>query len=90
MRARIKNWSDGNGLRFGIPSKGSGYKTLVAWKDEKLCGMIGKRFQHRVILHNELNGRITGLVRVHRIAAGVVLRTVSKRGCGRWFSRSEN
>jgi ribosomal protein S18 acetylase RimI-like enzyme len=37
------------------------YKTLVALKDEKICGMIGT-FSASSYLHNDLNGRIIALV----------------------------
>ena len=37
------------------------YKTLVALKDEKICGMIGT-FSASSYLHNDLNGRIIVLV----------------------------
>jgi ribosomal protein S18 acetylase RimI-like enzyme len=37
------------------------YKTLVARKDEKICGMIGT-FSASSYLHNDLSGRIIALV----------------------------
>ena len=37
------------------------YKTLVALKDENICGMIGI-FSASSYLHNDLNGRIIALV----------------------------
>ena len=37
------------------------YKTLVALKDEKICGMIGM-FSASSYLHNDFNGRIIALV----------------------------
>ena len=37
------------------------YKTLVALKDEKICGMIGT-FSASSYLHNDFNGRIIALV----------------------------
>ena len=37
------------------------YMTLVALKDEKICGMIGT-FSASSYLHNDLNGRIIALV----------------------------
>jgi ribosomal protein S18 acetylase RimI-like enzyme len=37
------------------------YKTLVALKDGKICGMIGT-FSASSYLHNDLNGRIIALV----------------------------
>ncbi len=52
------------------------YKTLVALKDEKICGMIGT-FSASSYLHNDLNGRIIALVvsvetRRHGIGARLI------------------
>ncbi len=52
------------------------YKTLVALKDEKICGMIGT-FSALSYLHNDLNGRIIALVvsgesRRHGIGARLI------------------
>jgi len=41
--------------------KDARYKTLVALKDEKICGMIGT-LSTSSYLHNDLTGRITALV----------------------------
>ncbi len=48
------------------------YKTLVALKNEKICGMIGT-FSASSYLHNDLNGRII---------AFVVSRESRRRGIG--------
>ncbi len=48
------------------------YKTLVALKDEKICGMIGT-LSASSYLHNDLNGRIIALV---------VSRELRRRGIG--------
>jgi ribosomal protein S18 acetylase RimI-like enzyme len=48
------------------------YKTLVAVNDEKICGMIGT-FSASSYLHNDLNGRIIGLI---------VSRESRRRGLG--------
>src|SRR5204863_6644870 len=48
------------------------YKTLVALKDEKICGMIGT-FSASSYLHNDLSGRIIALV---------VSRESRRRGIG--------
>jgi len=52
------------------------YKTLVALKDEKICGMLGT-FSASSYLHNDLNGRIIALVvsresRRHDIGARLI------------------
>ena len=52
------------------------YKTLVALKDEKICGMLGT-FSASSYLHNDLNGRIIALVvsresRRHGIGARLI------------------
>ena len=52
------------------------YKTLVALKDEKICGMLGT-FSASSYLHNDLNGRIIALVvsrksRRHAIGARLI------------------
>jgi len=52
------------------------YKTLVALKDEKICGMI-ETFSASSYLHNDLNGRIIALVvsresRRHGIGARLI------------------
>jgi len=57
------------------------YKTLVALKDEKICGMIGT-FSASSYLHNDLNGRIIALV---------VSRESRQRGIGaRLIAAAEN
>jgi ribosomal protein S18 acetylase RimI-like enzyme len=52
--------------------KDARYKTLVALKDEKICGMIGT-LSGSSYLHNDLNGRIIALV---------VSRELRRRGIG--------
>jgi ribosomal protein S18 acetylase RimI-like enzyme len=52
------------------------YKTLVALKDGKICGMLGT-FSASSYLHNDLNGRIIALVvsresRQHGIGARLI------------------
>ena len=52
------------------------YKTLVALKDKKICGMLGT-FSASSYLHNDLNGRIIALVvsresRRHGIGARLI------------------
>jgi len=52
------------------------YKTLVALKDEKICGMLGT-FSASSYLHNDLDGRIIALVvsresRRHGIGARLI------------------
>jgi ribosomal protein S18 acetylase RimI-like enzyme len=56
------------------------YKTLVALKDEKICGMIGT-LSALSYLHNDLSGRIIALV---------VSRELRRRGIGaRLFAAAE-
>jgi len=66
------------------------YKTLVALKDEKICGMIGT-FSASSYFHNDLNGRIIALVvsresRRHGIGARLIAaaeKDFAKRGITR-------
>jgi GNAT superfamily N-acetyltransferase len=81
--------------------KGPRYKTLVALKDEKICGMLGT-FSASSYLHNDLNGRIIALVvsresRRHGIGARLIAaaeKDFARRGITRVtlttrFERSE-
>jgi ribosomal protein S18 acetylase RimI-like enzyme len=66
------------------------YKTLVALKDEKICGMLGT-FSASSYLHNDLNGRIIALVvsresRRHGIGARLIAaaeKDFAQRGIAR-------